>query len=112
MVAPVTSVLEASAARKRSAWGGAARPADLTVADDVVILGMDGCMLAAHLRERRPGSKLSSVPVTRGKRCYGSRQRPGKRWVPAQAYDAAALVHTHGLLAKHLPMISPTRLAV
>jgi two-component system cell cycle sensor histidine kinase/response regulator CckA len=78
---------------------------------DVMMPEMDGCMLAARLRERQPGLKVVfssgyAQDVAMGRH----RHRSSDGFLP-KPYNAAALVHTLGaVLGENQPTASPSRL--
>lgn len=79
---------------------------------DVVMPAMDGCTLAARLRERQPGLKVVfSSGYTQDVALGKSPHRSCDGFL-AKPYPAAALVHILGVaLGPHLPPARPTRLA-
>jgi CheY-like chemotaxis protein len=79
---------------------------------DVVMPDMDGCALAARLRERQPGLKvIFSSGYARDVALGQSPHRSGDGFLP-KPYNAAALVHTIcDVLGENQPTASPTRLA-
>jgi CheY-like chemotaxis protein len=80
---------------------------------DVVMPVMDGCALAARLRERQPGLKvLFSSGYARDTALRHSPRRGSDGFLP-KPYDAAALAHTIcDVLGESPPAATPTRLAV
>ena len=80
---------------------------------DVVMPEMDGCTLAARLREKQP--KLKVVFSSGYARDVALRQSPrhsGDGFLP-KPYSAAALAHTLGaVLGENLPSASPARLII
>jgi CheY-like chemotaxis protein len=80
---------------------------------DVVMPEMDGCTLAARLRERQPGLKvIFSSGYARDAALGQSPRRNGDGFLP-KPYNTAALVHTIcDVLGECQPTASPTRLAV
>ena len=80
---------------------------------DVVMPEMDGCTLAARLRERQPGLKvIFSSGYARDVALGQSPHRSGDGFLP-KPYHAAALVHTIcEVLGESQPAASPARLAV
>jgi CheY-like chemotaxis protein len=102
LVALGYSVLEASGGPEalRVVAAQPARRIDLLLTD-VVMLGMDGCMLAAHLRERRPGLKVVFSSGYAREAVLWQSPRPGSDGFLPKPYDAAALVHAiHALLGE------------
>jgi two-component system cell cycle sensor histidine kinase/response regulator CckA len=79
---------------------------------DVVMPEMDGCALAARLREHQPKLKvIFSSGYARDVALGQSPHRSGDGFLP-KPYNAAALVHTIGdVLGKSQPAASPARLA-
>jgi CheY-like chemotaxis protein len=80
---------------------------------DVVMPEMDGCTLAARLRERQPGLKvIFSSGYARDVALGQSPRRSGDGFLP-KPYNAAALVHTIcDVPGESQPTANPTRLAV
>ena len=74
---------------------------------------MDGCALAARLRESQPGLKvLFSSGYARDTALRHSPRRSSDGFLP-KPYDAAALAHTLcEVLGENNPTATPTRLAV
>jgi two-component system, cell cycle sensor histidine kinase and response regulator CckA len=79
---------------------------------DVVMPEMDGCTLAARLRERQPKLKvIFSSGYAQDVALGRSPRRSGDGFLP-KPYNAAALVHTIcDVLGENQPAASPTRLA-
>ena len=79
---------------------------------DVVMPEMDGCTLAARLRQSQPGLKvLFSSGYARDVALRQSPRRSSDGFLP-KPYDAAALVHTIcEVLGENQPTARPTRLA-
>jgi two-component system cell cycle sensor histidine kinase/response regulator CckA len=79
---------------------------------DVVMPEMDGCTLAARLREHQPGLKvIFSSGYARDVALGQSPHRSGDGFLP-KPYNAAALVHTIcDVLGENQPAARATRLA-
>jgi two-component system cell cycle sensor histidine kinase/response regulator CckA len=108
------TVLEASGGPEalRMAAAQPARRIDLLLTD-VVMPEMDGCTLAARLRESQPGLKvLFSSGYARDTAMRQSPHRSSDGFLP-KPYNAAALAHTicH-VLGENQPAATPIRLAV
>jgi len=108
------TVIEAGNGREalRVAEGQPRRPIDLLLTD-VVMPEMDGCTLAARLRESQPGLKvLFSSGYAQNAALGQFPHRSSDGFLP-KPYNAAALVHTIcEVLGENQPTASPTPLAV
>ena len=106
------TVLEASDGPEalRMAAAQPARRIDLLLTD-VVMPEMDGCTLAARLRENQPGLKvLFSSGYAQATALRQSPHRSSDGFLP-KPYSAAALVHTIcEVLGENQPSAAPTRL--
>ena len=96
----------------RVAEGQPGRRIDLLLTD-VMMAEMDGCTLAARLRERQPGLKvIFSSGYARDVALGQSPHRSGDGFLP-KPYNASALAHTIcDVLGQSQPAASPIRLAV
>lgn len=78
---------------------------------DVVMPGMDGCALAARLREKQPGLKVVFSSGYTPDVAFGQPPHRSSDGFLAKPYDAAALVQTIGaVLGENRPATSTNRL--
>jgi CheY-like chemotaxis protein len=80
---------------------------------DVVMPEMDGCALAARMRESQPGLKVLFSSGYARDTAMGHSPRCSSDGFLPKPYDAAALAHTLcEVLGQNQPAATPTRLAV